>query len=430
MTRSEDRDPDRTDASLFETTVRGRRQQILAVLSRVRTRLDEITDRMVEHYRAEVPGYAELSPEIIERDVRPVSKRSLEIFFGSVEGSRSPLEEELAVMREGAVRRAEQGLPLSDLLHAYRAGTRIAWTAVLEELDAGTREEREAGAEIAATLLDYLDHVSTAVEAAYLAEWRTQIHQTALHRWHLANELLAEPKATRVRLLAREAGVTLPDEVVVASLPAGARVDADVEKGIPGFMSEVHGRSVFFLDPAIAPQDLAALGARARAVVGVAERRSWPEGLGPAFADASATADLAERLGMSGIVPAERLLAERLLSAEPEVSRSLFEATFHDLIASDTSGALLATVEAYLEAGASLVGAAERLDVHPNTVSYRLDRARRVGGIDLDAADDRFRVHLALRARRLITPAEVPVPRGDAAPGRPARRAGRAPRDP
>src|SRR2546426_3801720 len=47
--------------------------------------------------------------------------------------SRGPTEDELRPFRESARSRAEEGLPLEDLLHAYRLGGRLGWQALRSE---------------------------------------------------------------------------------------------------------------------------------------------------------------------------------------------------------------------------------------------------------------------------------------------------------
>ena len=73
--------------------------------------------------------------------------------------------------------------------------------------------------------------------------------------------------------------------------------------------------------------------------------------------------------------------------------------------------ALMTTLEAFLDAGASLVATASRLGTHRNTVRYRL---RCIAGlIDRDIHDPRvaLELHLALRIRQSRPPASL-----DAAP--------------
>jgi DNA-binding PucR family transcriptional regulator len=45
---------------------------------------------------------------------------------------------------------------------------------------------------------------------------------------------------------------------------------------------------------------------------------------------------------------------------------------------------------------------ARTLELHERTVRYRLRRIEELSGLDLGLADDRFRVELALRGRRLL----------------------------
>ncbi|WP_405731463.1 helix-turn-helix domain-containing protein [Streptomyces sp. NBC_01537] len=58
------------------------------------------------------------------------------------------------------------------------------------------------------------------------------------------------------------------------------------------------------------------------------------------------------------------------------------------------------SVTAWLDAVGNIAEAAQRLTVHPNTVKYRLRRARDLFGIDLDHPDDRLSCWLQLRLVR------------------------------
>jgi purine catabolism regulator len=78
-------------------------------------------------------------------------------------------------------------------------------------------------------------------------------------------------------------------------------------------------------------------------------------------------------------------------------------AAFHDdalsaLIGYDRNhgGDLIRTLKAFFDAKGGPKEAASLLDVHRNTVLYRLERVRDLTGLDLDDADVRLRLHLAL----------------------------------
>ena len=371
------------------------------LIASVRARLDDVVEMMLEHYRTEIPAYQDLPQPVVDADVREVSRRNLLAFLGGLEepGPLEPAED--AWLRAVGARRAEQGLALADVLHAYRAGARIVWGALVQEsAEISTLSQLDI-ANLAAALLDFLDRVSTAVEEAYFAEWQAHVLRTARRRSDLADELVGQADPVAVRRMAADAGVVLPDVVVVACLPSGCHAPATSDAELPGFPAEVQGRSVFFADPAVSPAAMDALAERCDSPVGCAEPRAWLDGLGPAFVSASRTADLGARLGLAGAVSSHQMAAHRLLTADSEAAQLLFDSAFGALTRVDRTGELLRTVESYLESGCNLTVAAEQLHVHPNTVKYRLRMADERGGVVLDTPDQRFAAMLALRARRL-----------------------------
>jgi PucR family transcriptional regulator, purine catabolism regulatory protein len=107
------------------------------------------------------------------------------------------------------------------------------------------------------------------------------------------------------------------------------------------------------------------------------------------------------RLGMgSDVACFSELGAYQLLFAAEHLPE--FDA-FHDemlgqLVTYDEANqsGLVETLRAWLDANSSPKEAARRMGVHRNTVLYRLERIRAVTGYDLDDADTRFRLQLAL----------------------------------
>ncbi len=66
------------------------------------------------------------------------------------------------------------------------------------------------------------------------------------------------------------------------------------------------------------------------------------------------------------------------------------------------AGELLKTLEAFFTNLGNLARAAEALHVHRNTLLYRLERIKDISGLDLDNAEDRLAIWLALKARRVL----------------------------
>lgn len=98
-------------------------------------------------------------------------------------------------------------------------------------------------------------------------------------------------------------------------------------------------------------------------------------------------------------VQADDLLPERAIAGDPQAVRTLLERYFEPL--ASANGQLLTTVGAYLEFGGSLEATAKVLDVHPNTVRYRLRKITDVLGLDPTHAREGFVLRIALIYGRL-----------------------------
>jgi purine catabolism regulator len=98
-------------------------------------------------------------------------------------------------------------------------------------------------------------------------------------------------------------------------------------------------------------------------------------------------------LGLTGLLAA--IADERLVDF---VQRNLGSLAEHDRA---RGGALLETLKAYLEEGEQQ-RAARRLQIHPNTLRYRLDRIREISGTDMDDPETRLNMAVALRVHSLL----------------------------
>ena len=93
------------------------------------------------------------------------------------------------------------------------------------------------------------------------------------------------------------------------------------------------------------------------------------------------------------------LLPERALTGDPEAELQMVEQIARPLALS--GGALLETVDAYLENGGSLEACARQLYVHANTVRYRLKRVTEITGRNPSDARDALVLRTALAVGRL-----------------------------
>lgn len=96
---------------------------------------------------------------------------------------------------------------------------------------------------------------------------------------------------------------------------------------------------------------------------------------------------------------ASDLLPERAMAGDQAAVNELVKTLFEPLAMG--SGQLLTTAEYYLEFGGSLEATAKALEVHPNTVRYRLRKIKELIGLDPTHARSGFVLRIALVFGRL-----------------------------
>lgn len=91
------------------------------------------------------------------------------------------------------------------------------------------------------------------------------------------------------------------------------------------------------------------------------------------------------------------------LGANPEAAR-FFRKTLGRLISHDDNknAELVETLEAFFACHGNLSQTANRLHIHRNTLTYRLERIAHITQLDLDDADARFSLQLALKLRPVM----------------------------
>ncbi|MFJ3285221.1 helix-turn-helix domain-containing protein [Streptomyces sp. NPDC086669] len=323
------------------------------------------------------------------------------------------------------VARAEQGLPLDALLHAFRLGGSLVWQRLVEETSRSAPEDVRLLVHVATDVWDFVDEHCGIVAEAYRHTER-QLAWRRENRVRLLAAALLDGTSRIADLPETAEGLRLPEQgryVVVAvaggrpQLPAGVRATAvppgasvywhsggEVDHGIVLVGDE--GNDGDDGDDTDGRDPVEALGLTADGVPG---RRVGVGGTVNGLAavgDARRLADLA--LGIcppgGGTVRLTEHLPEALVVSCPELGATLTQQVLGPLLRLDPADrdVLLDTLTAWFDCDGSAQRAGERLYCHRNTVLNRLRRCEQLTGRSLARPVDVVEISLALTARRLL----------------------------
>jgi hypothetical protein len=365
--------------------------------------LDAITDEILATIAREVPEYARPLEGSFGRGVRTGVTEALRQFvelIRSPSGARGPGREVYVALGRGELR---QGRTLDSLQSAYRVGARVAWRRVA---DAAQRSgaDAEVLSLLAESIFAFIEELSADSVEGYAEARSHQEGERRRRQRELVLVLLRDPPPEDADLRAAAAAVgwrvpraaaaiacaeeeleriarRLPADALVAALDGeGCAIVPDPEG--PGRATEISGAlagRTAALGPAVAPAELSGSWALARAALRGAEAGVITEA--PLRADDVLT----DLLLFEGRVFVDRIAVRRLAA--------------FDELTPKARGRMAETALAYVREGGNAAAMARALDLHPQTVRYRLARLRELLGEQLDDPDARLELELALRAQ-------------------------------
>lgn len=379
------------DDETWLDAVRRTDDPLVPAIRTARERGTELTDRAVERIVASIPAYADAIPA---DDLWLSVSRNLDLNLLVLVERRDITPAELAARAALGERRARAGLPISDLLRAFRVGYLVLWDGLREAAQAQGRDAVDRLLEEAGRIWDLLDRISSAV---------AERHRETLAR---------QDVDTRRRSLALVAGVgRYPDERDTTEAHArdlgldthgpfvAAVCDGHVHRPGTGgcVVAEQPDRTVVLLQPTSgARSGEALLEARLREQgvtgIGLGLAAHGLAGARRSLAEAQRMHRCARELGRDALSWREGwftcLVHEAAASLEPLVGDAVAEL--------GTSADAAGTVAELLAANGNLSAAARRLHLHPNTVAYRLQRLRQASGLDVREPGGLLKAQLAL----------------------------------
>jgi hypothetical protein len=386
--------------------------EVAAVLRPV---LPDLAAEIIRAIGREVPDYSRPLEGRLGVTLRYGTERALRRFVDSIEHPAAVSERDRRIYLELGRLEMREGRTLNALLSAYRVGAQIAWRRFVE---AGVRAALEPATlyRLGEAIFAYIDEISGESIEGYAAAQSAAAGERQRRRAQLVMLLAAEPpappegmRAAAVRAAwappARLAALIVEglDSERLASLLGPGTLAAPLENA-DGTQSERHrARVLAFVSDPDAP------GRRAQIEAAVGSR---PAALGPTVAPTAAAPSVARArraldlrdagvLDGDGITVAAEHTAELLLHADTGLASELAIARLAPLegLKARARARLVETLRVWLDRQGRIDETARALDVHPQTVRYRLGQLRDAFGPALDDAEARFELALALRVR-------------------------------
>ena len=385
-------------------------------------RLDEVVDMGADAISRNVPSYARLGEQFME-DVREAVRENVAILAQVLSQGRDVSKEELEQIERVGARRAEDGIPLEDVLHAYRTVSRTCWDVLADECRRFDGDALEASIQLAEAVLRYTDQISTCVADAYARAQRSIVREQEGARREFLADLLYGTEASPEDILRRAHtfGYDLslsyfalvgigPEKEQRKELIIAAAVTSAAGLGAADpivLQKAEHTIALIPVDPAT---DFSAMPEKIVAELngdwrfGMGGPGLGLEGVRRAYLEAREALEIGSALDLDARLHRfDDLLLYHFLRIEPAVVDRFVEQMLGPLIEYDQrrKGELIKTIEAYFSMDGSVKLAGEALYAHPHTVSYRLKQVERLTSFSLRDPEEKLRMQLALRAYRL-----------------------------
>jgi hypothetical protein len=370
-------------------TAPGAAKIVGSLVAEIEGEIDGLVARTGDRIREEIPEFRRVPVDALGRAIRGNVLRALT----ALRDLRPPTDAELEQAAEIGRERAEQGLTVDAVLHAYRISISAVWSRFGEVA-------RERGADVASvlafseTLWLWADAVMDIVAAAHREVELEQAREEQQRRDAFVLALLTGTlTAAELRRDSATHGLDADHDYV----PFRARANGHrVASTLAG-----HGGLVIALD-----RDLAGIAPRRPAAMpGVACGVGPParlDDVAHAFAVASRALQTAVAFGQEGTFSLADLSIRPAILADAPLGDAFAARYLEPLDALGRMGAELdTTLRAWFDQEMRIEETARVLHVHPNTLRHRLRRFEQVTGASL--RDPRHLVELwwALERRRL-----------------------------
>jgi hypothetical protein len=354
----------------------------------------ELSRRVREVLQAEMPTYRSLPADALEADVRVEVERVLR----SARSGRAALSErEFAELADVGETRAQQGVPVDDMLRAWRIGVQVV-VAYAREVGRRLGIGDDQILEFVESTLAWADVAMVTTAAAHRrAELELALADHERRGAFVRGALFGGLPPAELRIQAEAYSLDpARDYVAVRASPCAGGPTHQIERALGFHEAAQHRRGM----SAVVDGDVAgflheAPRADVDAIVGVGPARPL-ERLTESYRLATRALGAARACGLTGVHDVPSLGLRAAVVADEDVGDAFHARYVEPLAGASSPAELMATVRAYLARGMHVERTAEQLFVHQNTVRYRLARFEALTGASLRDPQVGFEVWWAL----------------------------------
>lgn len=378
--------------------------EVATVARRLARDVPALAIEMRDAILAEQASYADIGSVPLE-DLTSSCEDHLAFTLGELGGTHRDTRSARGVGR----RRADQGVPLEAMLHAYRVGARFLATRLLEELSDSLLRSEFVLATVQASW-DMLEDYTRVVTASYLEAVGERTRRNAEIRSATLAELLAGRRSEGPQLLDAARMLDLPPQgtFLVATVIDASQKGRDVGQRLTAanIVSVWHrgmdsDTGVVVVPAGRQPESvLRRLQPQGAERIGVSSPYTGLHGSSTAARESRLAADAADP---GGVVRYDTAPVPVLLARTPEGTDQVVASVLGGLLAlpERDRDTLLDTLRTWFDQAGSVTGTAEALFVHRNTVGHRAQQIAALTGRSLSSPREAAELYLALEAHRL-----------------------------
>lgn len=400
-----------------------------AIVEQLASQNEAVVGRAMTAMRAGIADYAHIGDSAIQLDVQQSVSHNVRMWFSALLNGVPPDENELEPLVAFGRRRVHQGVSLQSLLQAFRTGSRVLWDVLLEQAGGNEVLHRELLFKVSPYILYHFDLMGRTIGAAYAEEQQKRARWRDRLQHELCGVIFSHPDDTesfREHALSLGLDANAAHLAVAVRLATQPRERITPEAGLDKLMASIsrmlsiernsvlhtlrNGHLLLWVplpageSPSEAERRCATLcealpsSGQEIIAVGIGLPDVGARGWRRSSDQALRALDLGLRIEPArGVQRYVEVALDDAMGSTENVVR-YFDSLMERLAPEPH---LLKTLHAFFEHRQHRKAVAGALNIHPNTLSYRLERIETMLGARLDDIGWLSRLHAALRLRHL-----------------------------